>query len=110
MTPSPRPSRAALWLAPLLLVAALAALLWWQAQALAERVSLNEGRTVADLVENIGRWASQYGGVHARTEGLNERLPGNFLTRKVYGGDARDRKSTRLNSSHSQQSRMPSSA
>lgn len=88
MTPSPRSSRAALWLAPLLLVAALAALLWWQAQALAERVSLNEGRTVADLVENIGRWASQYGGVHARTEGLNERLPGNFLTRKVYGGDA----------------------
>ena len=37
-------------------------------------------------------------------------LIGRTLLRMTYGGRRQDRKSTRLNSSHSQQSRMPSSA
>jgi hypothetical protein len=48
------------------------------------RQTLSEGRTVADMVENIGRWASQYGGVHAKTTGTDAKIPGNFLTRAVY--------------------------
>ena len=46
--------------------------------------TISEGRTVADMVENIGKWASQYGGVHVRTQGANAKIPGNFLTRSVY--------------------------
>jgi hypothetical protein len=46
--------------------------------------ALNESRTVASMVENIGRWASQYGGVHVRTQGLTAPIPGNFLTRSIY--------------------------
>lgn len=79
-------------LAPLLLLLlSLGAATWWIAQTLVLRQTLSEGRTVADMVENIGRWASQYGGVHAKTTGADAKIPGNFLTRAVYSvseGDA----------------------
>ena len=79
-------------LAPvLLLVLSLGAAMWWIGQTLVLRQTLSEGRTVADMVENIGRWASQYGGVHAKTTGTDAKIPGNFLTRAVYSvtdGDA----------------------
>jgi hypothetical protein len=79
-------------LAPvLLLVLSLGAATWWLGQTLVLRQTLSEGRTVADMVENIGRWASQYGGVHAKTTGTDAKIPGNFLTRAVYtvtAGDA----------------------
>jgi hypothetical protein len=74
-----------------LLLASLGAATWWIGQTLVLRQTLSEGRTVADMVENIGRWASQYGGVHAKTTGTDAKIPGNFLTRAVYSvsdGDA----------------------
>jgi hypothetical protein len=71
--------------APLvLLLLSLGAATWWIGQTLVLRQTLSEGRTVADMVENIGRWASQYGGVHAKTTGADAKIPGNFLTRAVY--------------------------
>ena len=74
-----------------ILVLALATGGWWAAEALVISRTVSEGRTVADVAENVGRWASQYGGVHVRTEGVAAALPGTFLTRSVYamsGGDA----------------------
>jgi hypothetical protein len=72
-------------IAPLtLLLLSLGAATWWISQTLVLRQTLSEGRTVADMVENIGRWASQYGGVHAKTTGADAKIPGNFLTRAVY--------------------------
>jgi hypothetical protein len=52
--------------------------------------TLREGRTVADMAENVGRWASQYGGVHARTIGIDTKFPGNFLTRSVFAVTQQD--------------------
>jgi Protein of unknown function (DUF3365) len=79
-------------LAPLaLLLGALGAAAWWTADALVLAQTVSEGRTVADMAENVGRWASQYGGVHVRTQGADARIPGSYLTRSVYaanGGDA----------------------
>ena len=79
-------------LAPLVvLLAALGAAGWWTADALVLAQTVSEGRTVADMAENVGRWASQYGGVHVRTQGADARIPGSFLTRSVYAasdGDA----------------------
>jgi len=68
------------------LVAALGAAAWWTADNLAERRAVSEGRIVADMAETVGRWASQYGGMHARTQGAGAALPGSFLTRNVYAG------------------------
>jgi Protein of unknown function (DUF3365) len=75
----------------MLLLLSLGAAAWSIGQTLVLRQTLSEGRTVADMVENIGRWASQYGGVHAKTTGTDAKIPGNFLTRAVYSvseGDA----------------------
>ncbi|HIV71580.1 MAG TPA: DUF3365 domain-containing protein [Candidatus Aquabacterium excrementipullorum] len=74
-----------------ILVLALGTGAWWAAEALVVSRTVSEGRTVADMAENVGRWASQYGGVHVRTEGTKAALPGTFLTRSVYavsGDDA----------------------
>jgi len=68
------------------LVAALGAAAWWTADNLVEGRAVSEGRIVADMAETVGRWASQYGGVHARTQGAGAALPGSFLTRNVYAG------------------------
>jgi hypothetical protein len=57
---------------------------WWLAESLVLTQTVSEGRTVADLAENVGRWASQYGGIHVRTVGANAQIPGSFLTRSVY--------------------------
>ena len=73
-----------------LLVLSLGAAMWWIGQTLVLRQTLSEGRTVADMVENIGRWASQYGGVHAKTTGADAKFPGNFLTRAVYSVSSSD--------------------
>ena len=69
-----------------LLVAALGAAAWWTVDNLVEGRAVSEGRIVADMAETVGRWASQYGGVHARTQGAGAALPGSFLTRNVYAG------------------------
>jgi hypothetical protein len=68
----------------------LVAASWWISESLMLRQTVSEGRTVADMVENIGRWASQYGGVHVRTTGANAKIPGNFLTRSVYAVSGAD--------------------
>ncbi len=74
----------------LLLVLSLGAAMWWIGQTLVMRQTLSESRTVADMVENIGRWASQYGGVHAKTTGTDAKIPGNYLTRAVYSASDHD--------------------
>lgn len=73
-----------------LLVCAVVSLSWWAAESLVLSQTIREGRTVADMAENVGRWASQYGGVHARTVGVSAGIPGNFLTRSVFAGKSGD--------------------
>ncbi|WP_165393273.1 Tll0287-like domain-containing protein [Rivibacter subsaxonicus] len=63
---------------------------WWTAQSIVLQRTVSEGRTVADMAENVGRWASQYGGVHVRTTGAGTTIPGAFLTRSVYAGASGD--------------------
>jgi hypothetical protein len=82
--------RAPMILALGLLILALAASAWWISEAVMLRQTLREGRTVADMAESVGRWASKYGGVHVRTKGADSRLPGSFLTRSVYAGSELD--------------------
>lgn len=67
-----------------LVMLSLGAATWWGAEALVISRMVSEGRTVADMAENVGKWASQYGGVHVRTQGAGAGLPGTFLTRSVY--------------------------
>lgn len=89
-----QPPRARLGLrliVPMVLFAGgLGAASWSLSQSLLLEQTISEGRTVADMVENIGRWASQYGGVHARTVGSTAKIPGNFLTRSVYAMSGAD--------------------
>lgn len=73
-----------------ILVLALGTGAWWAAEALVISRTVSEGRTVADMAENVGRWASKYGGVHVRTEGVGAALPGTFLTRSVYAMNSGD--------------------
>lgn len=83
------------------LVAALGTAAWRIADNLAEGQAVSEGRIVADMAETVGRWASQYGGVHARTQGAGASLPGSFLTRSVYAGADGD--ATLLNGAKAEQ-------
>jgi len=87
----PRPKRALLVGLTALFIAATGFVTWQVAQTLVVEQAIGESRTVADMAENIGRWASKYGGIHVRTQGAKATLPGNFLTRVVYAqgnGDA----------------------
>ena len=75
-----------LWLLlfALVLIGALVMGGWQVAQSVMLSRSVSEGRTIADMVEGVGRWASKYGGLHARTEGLGAPIPGSYLTRSTY--------------------------
>jgi hypothetical protein len=84
---APRRAAAA---AVVVLLAALGACAWWSSESLVLSQTVSEGRTVADMAENVGRWASQYGGVHVRTVGVEARIPGSFLTRAVYAASEDD--------------------
>lgn len=76
---------------PMLLFAGgLVVAAWQMGEALVLRHAIGEGRTVADIADNIGKWASQYGGLHVRTVGTNAKIPGNFLTRSVYAMSSGD--------------------
>lgn len=79
-----------LWVGMLVFVTSLGAGTWWALKAVAVSQGISEGRTVADFAENVGRWASQYGGIHVRTVGIETRLPGAFLTRASYAGNGAD--------------------
>ena len=87
-----QPSRLGLKLiVPMVMFAGgLGAATWWLSESLVLKQTISESRTVADMAENIGRWASQYGGVHVRTQGANAKIPGNFLTRSVYSMSGAD--------------------
>ena len=68
--PKPATASPARLLAPLaLLIGALGAGGWWATESLVVSHTVQESRTMADLADNVGRWASQYGGLHARTAG-----------------------------------------
>ncbi len=84
---SPRPAALG---AACVLLASLGAGAWWTTESLVLSQSVSESRTVADMVENVGRWASQYGGVHVRTIGTDAKIPGSFLTRAVYAANGSD--------------------
>jgi len=47
--------------------------------------TLNEGRSVADMAEHIGKWGAQYGGVSVRVAKGTPNAAGSFLERRVYG-------------------------
>lgn len=74
----------------LTLLAGLGYGVWSAAAAMVVNQAVNEGRAVADMSENVGRWASQYGGVHVRTVGAQAKLPGSFLTRSTYTASSTD--------------------
>jgi hypothetical protein len=89
MTP-PR-ARIPLWFGLLIFLASLGVGSWYAIEAMVVRQGISEGRTIADFAESVGKWASQYGGVHVRTIGIESRMPGTFLTRATYavsGSDA----------------------
>jgi Protein of unknown function (DUF3365) len=91
-----------------LLVATLGAGAWWACESLVVTHSVSESRTVADMAENVGRWASQYGGIHARTIGTEAKIPGSFLTRSVYavsGDDSAVLSGTRVGQGEHEQER-----
>lgn len=52
--------------------------------------TVNESRTVADMTEHIGKWASQYGGVHIKRTGTDKGTVGSYLQRAVYAANERD--------------------
>jgi Protein of unknown function (DUF3365) len=71
-------------------VAAIGTGIWWTMDTMVQTQAVNEARTVADMAENVGMWASQYGGVHVRTQGAQATIPGTFLTRSVYARSTDD--------------------
>lgn len=52
--------------------------------------TVNESRTVADMTEHIGKWASQYGGAHIKKTGNESKTIGSYLERSVYAANAKD--------------------
>jgi len=91
VNPVPAPRRTPVLITPLLvMLAGLAGVAWAMSEALVLSQTVSEARTVADMAENVGRWASQYGGVHVRTLGTAAKIPGSYLTRSVYAGNESD--------------------
>ncbi len=64
--------------------------LWAVARSIVEAQSVHESRTVAEMVEHIGKWGAQYGGVHVKTTGTRSLSPGSYLERAVYAADEAD--------------------
>lgn len=52
--------------------------------------SVNIGRSVADMAEHIGTWASKYGGLHVKQIGLQGSEPGSYLQQFSYAKDDAD--------------------
>lgn len=61
-------------------------------RSIAQAQVLSEGRSIADMTEHIGKWASQYDAVHVKTgASVSKRAVGGFLERAVYARSERDR-------------------
>jgi len=88
--PTARTRRVPLWIVMFIFLASLGAGAWYAIQGLVMSQAISEGRSVADFAESVGKWASQYGGVHVRTIGLESRMPGTFLTRATYAVNGAD--------------------
>lgn len=55
------------------------------ASSIVEMQVVSEGRSIADMTEHIGKWASQYGGIHVKTAGAaGTRKVGSYLERTMY--------------------------
>jgi hypothetical protein len=55
------------------------------AGSIVEMQVVSEARSIADMTEHIGKWASQYGGIHVKsTGGTGVRKVGSYLERAVY--------------------------
>lgn len=52
--------------------------------------TVNESRSIADMTEHIGRWASQYGGVHIKKDGDDTNGLGYALKKYSYAASATD--------------------
>jgi HAMP domain-containing protein len=52
--------------------------------------TLKESRSIAQMVEHIGKWGSQYGGIHVKTSGVKSPSPGSYLERYSYTFNAED--------------------
>lgn len=72
------------------LIAVVAAAVSIVGQSIVISQTVNESRTVADMTEHIGKWASQYGGVHVKRSGADNRSVGSYLERAVYAANERD--------------------
>lgn len=69
-----------MFLIPVLILVVLLAVIF--AQRAYVNAKVNEARTVVDMVENIGLWASQYKGVWVRKEAADKMRVGDFLSRE----------------------------
>lgn len=78
----------ALLMAALICVVAVAVSVVGQSIVISQTVS--ESRTVADMTEHIGKWASQYGGVHIKRTGTDKGVVGAYLERAVYAANEKD--------------------
>jgi hypothetical protein len=57
------------------------------ARSLVVSQAINQSRAVADMAENIGKWASQYGVMWVHTKGLDPHKAGTYLERHLYAPD-----------------------
>ena len=88
-----------------LVAAGAAANLWLYAIAQGLLIGVGSSATFAPLVADVSFWFTRRRGIAVAIC-----ASGNYLAGAIWPPVVQDRKSTRLNSSHSQQSRMPSSA
>jgi hypothetical protein len=73
------------------LAASLAVLGSVIATSIVEMQVVSEARSIADMTEHIGKWASQYGGVHVKSAGATgARKVGSYLERSMYARSEED--------------------
>jgi Protein of unknown function (DUF3365) len=59
-------------------------------QSIVVSQTVNESRSVADMTEHIGTWASQYGGVHIKRGNKDKNLIGSYLQKTLYAANDKD--------------------
>jgi HAMP domain-containing protein len=68
-------------------------------QSIVVSQTVNESRSVADMAEHIGTWASQYGGVHIKKTGKDVANSGSFLQKSTYAASEKDQNAINWRSS-----------